>query len=383
MHNEELDILLSEEFACLMQQHAEHDPLEVALDKRIPHAALLATQLKYRRRALEKLPSYAAAGCILPPRAFEQSSSEAAAATKQLAGDSLLDLCCGLGVDARHFAQSFRRVVALERDPELAAITRENMRRLGVENVEVICSSAEEYLSHCDDHFSWIYADPDRRSAQGKKLVRLEDCSPNVVALAEELARVGDHLCLKNSPLFDVDEALRYYPTARIEAVSVGGECKEVVIFSDGTGPSLTARAVGLGSVETTPEERNPTPSPIEEFDPTRYRWLVLPDVALQKARLVCHHLRPHGFVPSENGFAFCPERPEGILGRLFEIESIEPFNPKTLKKRFAGQKAEILKRDFPLSMEDIRRQTGLRDGADLRFACTKIGKKSWIIRLK
>lgn len=382
MDSEELQFLLSEEFSELMRKNMGRDPLEVALDKHIPHAALLATQLKYRRRALEKLPSYAAAGCILPPRAFEQSSSEAAAATKRLWGESLLDLCCGLGVDAYHFSKSFRRVVALERDPELAAITRENMRRLGVENVEVVCSSAEEYLAHCEEHFEWVYADPDRRSAQGKKLVRLEDCSPNVVALKEPLSRIGSHLCLKNSPLFDVDEAFRHFPTARVEVVSVGDECKEVVIFADGTGPRLAAEAVGLGRIEVSPEERNPTPS-TEEFDPARYRWLVVPDVALQKARLVCHHLRPHGFVASENGFAFFAERPEGVLGRVFEIEAVVPWRPKELKGRLKGLKAEILKRDFPLSMEDIRRQTGLKEGADHRFACCKIGKKSWIIRLK
>ena len=44
-------------------------------------------------------------------------------------------------------------------------------------------AKAEEYLATCTDHFDWIYADPDRRSAEGKKLVRLEDCSPDLVAL--------------------------------------------------------------------------------------------------------------------------------------------------------------------------------------------------------
>ena len=144
MNSDELSILLSEEFRALVAEHAERDPLQVALDRRIPHAALVASQLKYRRRAQRKLPSYVEAGCLFPPRAFEQASSEAAAATKHLAGVSLLDLTCGLGVDTLHFSRSFRRVVALERDPELATITRENLRRLGANHVEVICTSAEE-----------------------------------------------------------------------------------------------------------------------------------------------------------------------------------------------------------------------------------------------
>lgn len=61
------------------------DPLEVALDRNTPHARLVATQVKYLARAEAKLPSYAAAQCILPPLAFEQASSEACAAHKRIA----------------------------------------------------------------------------------------------------------------------------------------------------------------------------------------------------------------------------------------------------------------------------------------------------------
>lgn len=60
----------------------------------------MATQVKYLARAAQKLPSYAAAQCILPPLAFEQASSEACAAHKLLEGDTVLDLTCGLGADA-------------------------------------------------------------------------------------------------------------------------------------------------------------------------------------------------------------------------------------------------------------------------------------------
>ena len=60
---------------------AGRDPLEVALDARIPHARLVATQVKYLARA-RRSSRVAAAQCILPPRAFEQASSEACAAHK-------------------------------------------------------------------------------------------------------------------------------------------------------------------------------------------------------------------------------------------------------------------------------------------------------------
>ena len=203
------------------------NPLEVALDRRLAHAALVATQVKYLARAAAKLPSYAAAGCILPPLAFEQASSEACAAHKRIGGGRLLELTCGLGVDTLFLSRRFEQVVTLERSEVLAAVARENFRRLGVTNVEVVNAPAEEYLARCTEHFDWLYADPDRRSADGRKQLRLEASSPDVLALLPRLKEVADRLCFKLSPLFDVDEAFRLFGPCRVEAVSLGAEGRE------------------------------------------------------------------------------------------------------------------------------------------------------------
>ena len=201
MTREELDILLQEEVRAAIEQNIECDPLKVALNKSIPYAREVASQVKYLQRAKNKLPRLFGARGIIPQRAFEQSSSEECAATKHIEGEALLDLTCGLGIDSAALAQHFKRVVALERDHVLAAITRENMRRMGITNVDVVCCSAEEYLASCTDHFDWVYADPDRRGDKGQKLVRLEDCSPNILALLPDIQRVSNNLAIKNSPL--------------------------------------------------------------------------------------------------------------------------------------------------------------------------------------
>lgn len=378
---EEFRLLCSAPVREAIAANRHRDPLAVALDRRVPEARLVATQVKYLNRAATKLPSYAAAGCILPPRAFEQASSEACAACKTPTGRSVLDLTCGLGVDARALAARFGRVVALERDAVLAAVARENFARLGIRNVEVVESSAEAFAAVCTERFDWIYADPDRRSAEGRKLVRLEDCSPDLLALRPRLKRLAPRLCIKNSPLFDVGEALRLFPDCRVEVLSLAGECKEVVICDDGTGPLVAATAIGLGSFAAAPDEA-PLPGP-PAFDPARYRWLVVPDVALQKARLVRRHLQGRADCYGENGFGFAVERPQEVLGRTEEIDRIEPFDPKTLGRSLRGRGVELLKRDFPQPVEEVRRRLGLRPGGEVRIALTKIGGTSWAIRLK
>jgi len=199
---------------------------------------------------------------------------------------------------------------------------------------------------------------------------------------AASSAGASGRLCVKNSPLFDIGEALRLFPGARVEAVSLGDECKEVVIYADGTGPGITATALGRGSFTATPAQAGAPPHP-GAFEPDRYRWLVVPDVALQKARLARLHLRGKADIWSENGYGFATERPEGIIGKVFAIERIEPYDPRRLKRAFKGRGAELMKRDFPFAAEELGRRLGVHAGNDVRLAFTKIGSGFWVVRLE
>ena len=86
MTREEFDIVRSDEVRQAIAENLEADPLNIALNRRIPHAREVATQIKYLQRARTKLPTLYAAQAILPPRAFEQSSSEKCATAKHLKG---------------------------------------------------------------------------------------------------------------------------------------------------------------------------------------------------------------------------------------------------------------------------------------------------------
>ncbi|MFI3286469.1 MAG: methyltransferase domain-containing protein [Rikenellaceae bacterium] len=372
MELETLNKLCSAELREAIEVNIERKVDSVALDKKLVEAATVATQVKYLQRAATKLPSYYAARCVLPPLSFEQASSERVAAVKSLHGVSLLDLTCGLGVDSFHFSKSFERVVALERDEVLAATARENFSRMGVTNIEVVCATAEEYLRECDEKFDWVYADPDRRSATGQKLVRLEECSPNILSIMEDVQRVaGGRFMIKNSPLFDVDEAFRLFSPVRVEVVSLADECKEVLI-STCTEDLLVATAVGRGSIEAS---RGAVEQSFcsKEFDTKAYNYLVIPDVALQKSRMVSHALRHEVELWSNNGFGFAVQRPQSPLCRSFAIERIEEYHPKRLRAELGGERVELLKRDFPLTAQQIIKQLKIKEGGTRRVAFTSI----------
>ena len=377
----ELDILLREDVRQAIKENLERDPLRIALDGKLPYAREVATQVKYLQRARRKLPRLYAACGIIPQRAFEQSSSEECASAKRIEGESLLDLTCGLGMDAAVLAGRFKRVVALERDQVLASVTRENMRRMGIENVEVVNTSAEEYLAHCEEHFDWIYVDPDRRTEKGERVFKLEDCSPNVLALMPHIKRVGDHLAIKNSPLFDVEEAFRLFPDGSVEVVSLHDECKEVMIYLAGGEPTLSATAVGRGRVGFRRAELATVASP-EEFAKDEYHYLVIPDVSLQIARFVANALQGVADVWSNNYFGFARELPECVLGRVERVERIEIFDIKSLKRELKGKGVDIVLRDFPMGVDELRKRTASRSGNEKRIALTRIAGKSYTIYL-
>ena len=378
--NEEFSILCSADVTAAIRENIDRKPTDIALDRRIPHASVVATQVKNLQKCRTKLPSYFAVQAIVPTLAYEQSSSEECALRKQLSGESVLDLTCGLGVDAYALSKRFKRVVTIERNEMVAAVARENFRRLGADNIEVVCSSAEEYLANCTNHFDWCFSDPDRRGEKGEKLVRLEDCSPDVVALMPTLQRVADRICIKCSPLFDVDEAFRLFGDCSVETVSLSGEAKEVNIYIDGSAPRLTAVAIGIGEFSASVEERNAAKWSAEPSDLSQYRYITLPDVALQHTRMVAVAFEGKCNVWSNNGVALSVEKPTSVLGRTFEVEAIYNID-NAFKRLMKGRKAEIYRRDFPMANTEICKRYRCSEGGSEKWCFTRIGENFIVIK--
>ena len=378
-----LDILRSEEVRAAVEQNIERDPAAIALKRGVPSPQVVATQVKYLQRARRKLPTLYASRCVIPPRAFEQSSSEESAERKPLEGGSCLDLTCGLGIDSMALARRFERVVSLERDEALSEVVRYNMTLMGIENIEVVNASAEEYVAQCADHFDWVFVDPDRRSDKGNKMVCMEDCSPNILELMSRLREIAGRVAIKLSPMFDCAEAFRLLSPSVVEVVSIAGECKELNIYTGAERDMLRIAVIGQGEWEFSPEDMVATPS-TESFEAGEWRYLHIPDVALQKARVAIAALKPHGSIWSNNGFAFSSEPlAEQLPCRSYEIVSIEHYRPKELKRRYKGVGLDIIKRDTSLSVDAVRKALGARAGSEVVVALTTIAEETYIIEIK
>lgn len=146
----------------------------------------------------------------------------------------IADLTGGLGVDSWAFSRVFARVLHNERDVALSQAVQHNFELLGLSNAEFTALDADdpamlaELKAFAPDV---VFMDPARRSATGKKLFLLEDCSPNVIGLLPALLDICPRVLIKISPMADIS-MLRQRLGAllrRVHIVEVGGECKELL----------------------------------------------------------------------------------------------------------------------------------------------------------
>ncbi|MEM6261720.1 MAG: class I SAM-dependent methyltransferase [Bacteroidota bacterium] len=380
-------------------ENEQEKPDQIALRKNLEPQLrrLLANQLKYWQRSKKKLPAYHQAGCILPGRAYEQASSEQAANLKDTTTGRVLDLTAGLGVDTLAFAKHGASVVALEANPVLASIGHYNLEKLGISNVNLLNQSAEAYLkSYTGRTFDLIYADPDRRDSSGKRQVLIDRLSPNLISLMPRLRELAPRLLFKLSPLFDPAEAIRIFPEiSKLSVVSINREVKEVLvdIQFDEPGEFTQEAIVQLGEFQfrhSFPRKELLTISHWPDLDTHPTGYLFEPDPAYYRLRCLpqlfsTYYSDLNVTLNDSLGYGWGTNKPGAIPfpGQVYHIEAVCPYKPKSLKKMLKGKKIGIKQRNFPFTVQQIRKQLQVPDGSDHFLICTSQAKKNWAFLCK
>ncbi len=382
MTQEELEILTGDKVRKIIEANKMADPVQFALthsNNDFP-AALVSRQLKSLQKARQKLPSWYQVNGILPERAIEQASSEQTAALKQYQGERLLDLSSGLGVDAYFLSRGFHYCIALEPDPILAQVSQFNFTLLGNPPIEVINMTAEAFLAqYPGPAFDLIYVDPDRRDKQGKRTHDLAATAPDLLALWEQLCRLGKTLLIKASPLYDLHEALRLFPsTKELRVVSLDNECKELLIevnlLSDvrQSPPQLRIQWIRAGQYgEFVCEYPVHNPESLPALAPPTV--LIEPDVAFYKAGIAPHYFATalpelKGAMNHPQGYFFANQILSDFPGRQFEILHHFPYKPKAIRKWLKQkgiQRVNVSKRYFPLATREIRSALAVSEGGE------------------
>lgn len=341
-----------------------------------------------------KLPGWELVeGLVLPDNlALEQCSGSAAAAYKASVAarftknesPRIADLTGGLGVDSLAFSKLGGEVLYNERDQSRADAAANNFRLFNASNISVSCKDIrpdEHDWMHMLEQFlpELVYLDPARRDSVGKKVFRLEDCSPDVSTLLPWISTVCPKIMLKLSPMADLTLLSAKLPGLQeIHVVQSGGEVKELLCLIDSergnnSDPLIVVSSLS-GELRSWSFHRSE-----EELCSVRYAdnprtncWLYEPEAALAKAgafKLPCSTGGIVKAAPSTHlYFSSSAISREGIAGFLkaFRIVEFLPLSKAGLKE--AGRKyplAEVSSRNVPMSSEELRRRIGCKSGAE------------------
>ena len=379
---------MNEATLAFIRSHANDDVRQLALQgKKNPEVEMTYAldQIAGRQKARVKIPSWAANdGIVYPPHlSMEQCSSEATARYKaQIAGkgNKIVDLTAGFGVDMAFMSTNFAEAVHVEQQEALCAISSANYTCLGLHHIHVVCCDGVAYL-HQLEQADVIFIDPARRNEHGGRTYGMADCTPNVLVIIDEMLEKATRVMIKLSPMLDWQKAVSDVGNvSEVHIVSVGNECKELLLVAERKACNLKVFCVNDGQVFSY-TSNNETGSFCQA--PSSPQYLYEPNASVMKAG--CFQLIAQRFgisQPDKNSHLFLSEQiiPD-FPGRGFAIERICTMNKRELKTGLAGiTQANIAVRNFPLSVADLRKRLKLKDGGDVYIFATTSAEKGHLL---
>ena len=402
---------LTETLRNFIREHAGDDPSVLLLSAsryKDIDVKIAVGQIRARSQIKDKLPTWNSDERLFFPStlAAEQCSSEITALYKQRfikSSDCLCDLTGGLGVDAYFFSQKARCVIYIEKEKEYCEAAQYNMEILGASGVRVINADATGVVINNDCRLYDVnvyYIDPARRGEGNKRLFAINDCEPNLNKIWPLLLEKYCKIIVKLSPMLDITQVLSQLPgVCEVHVVSVKNECKELLLVAGKSSCEKSDTQIICVNYTTSGEEQDFRFTLQEEqfagiqnsfvagLSKGVGRYIYEPNSSILKAgayksvALRCDvdklHVSSHLYTSDHLVSSF--------PGRIFEVEEVIPFGSR-ICKALALQipQANISVRNFPLSVEELRKRTRITDGGDAYlFATTLSDNRKVLIKCR
>lgn len=361
------------EIALLLSKHPE-------LDKNF-----ILNQINGLQKAKLKLPSFYENKDIIYPTglSMEQCSSEQTALfkSKLVKGKTAIDLTGGFGVDAYFFSKHFVNVSYVEQNPDLFELVQHNFKVL---NASINCyqTSCEKFLSKNNQQFDLAYIDPSRRD-ENKRVFKLAECTPNVIELLPQLLKTAKQVLIKTSPLLDIKQTLNDLKSvSKVWVVSVQNDCKEVLFLVDGTtilNPEIIAVNITKDISLFSFDYEHESAISVDFSEPLTY--LYEPNASVLKAggfKSISAQFGINKLAVNTHlytSYKLITDFP----GRVFKINSILDYNEKSVRT-LGLKKANITTRNFPDSIEQIKKKLKLSDGGNHYLFATRDSKDKLVL---
>lgn len=349
-------------------------------------------QIEAKKKCKNKLATWFQTKNIYYPNKLniEQTSSEVTAQykSKLIKGNSLIDITGGFGVDCLYFSKHFKKIVHCELGKHLSDIVKHNYSQLGIFNIDTQNIDGIQFLKENNKPVDWIYADPSRRHDSKGKVFFLNDCLPNIPSQLDTIFNYTKNVMIKTSPLLDLTigiNELNYVKSIHI--VAINNEVKEILwILEKDFLDEISVKTVNIFKEEVIAFDflLNDEKKYSSEFSlPLTY--LYEPNAAILKAgafNTITQQFEV--FKLHKNSHLYTSQKLIDFSGRRFKIEDVLPYNIKGLKK-VGLKKANITTRNFPESVQQLRKKLNIKDGGEkyLFFTTDKDDSRIVIITSK
>ncbi|MFH6968003.1 class I SAM-dependent methyltransferase [Flavobacterium sp. FlaQc-28] len=329
-------------------------------------------QIEARTKAKDKLPTWFSTENIIYPSkvSVEQTSSEKTAAYKAslISGKSLIDLTGGFGVDDYYFSKKFNVVAHCEINEDLSNIVKHNFEQLKISNCDFYAADSATILDKSEVNWDWIYIDPSRRNDAKGKVFMLKDCLPNVPESLDFYFEKSNSILIKTAPLLDISAGLSELKFVKnIHIIALENEVKELLfeIHNQYKG-SITLKTANIlkDKIETfdfiLDDEMDFMPYELPK------KYIYEPNSAIMKSGgfdevssiFKIGKLHKHSHLYTSNELIDFP-------GRAFEIEKVIPYNKNDMKTELVNEQANITTRNFPETVENIRKKWKIKNGGN------------------
>jgi 16S rRNA G966 N2-methylase RsmD len=347
----------------------------------------IINQIVSKKKSNQKLPTWFSMDGIYYPASIsiEQTSSEITAKykSKLISGTALIDLTGGFGVDDYYFSNKFERVTHCEKNTVLSEIVQHNYSVLNVKNITCLAQNSKDVLLQSDKKFDWIYIDPSRRSNIKGKVFLLKDCLPNVPENLKLYFSKSNSILIKTAPILDITAGCMELENIKaIHIVAIENEVKEILWLLE----KRYNDEIELFAINIQKEKTDCNTFILGNHTPARFslpqEFLYEPNAALLKSggvdylcdALQISKLHPHSHLFTHSELIDFP-------GRRFLINEVIPFNKEHLKKHLEGKKMNITTRNFPLTVEEIRKKYKIADGGTVyTFFTTNINNEKIVL---
>lgn len=346
----------------------------------------LVEQIESRRRIEKKLPTwFHTPQIIYPPKLnLEQTSSEITAKYKAslVSGTTLADITGGFGVDTFFFSKNFDHTTHFEINRELSEIVNHNFSVLNAESIH--CVSGDGMEMALVNTYDVIYADPSRRHETKGKVFFLEDCEPNVVKDLPHILASCTTFIIKTSPMLDISQGLNELNNvAEIHIVAVDNEVKELLwVLKNDNDKNPHIKAVNINKDGIDRFDFDWGKKAVADYG-LPGKFLYEPNAAILKSgafNLVAEEFNLKKLHP--NTHLYTSDSAVDFPGRRFEILETVSYSKSQIKKALTFGKANITTRNFPESVENLRKKWKIKDGGDtyLFFVTDMENQKKMII---